>query len=300
VTGDGRQVIASERETPGLFWGLRGGGNFGIVTAFHFRLHPLGPIVLGGMLVYPAAMAGDVVRYYRDFMATAPDALGTGLAFLTAPPADFVPEPLRGHPVVGIICCCTGAIEAGAAALRPLRAFGPPGIDLIQPMPYVEVQKLLDDGNPSGIRNYWSADFLAELPDEAVDTLVAHATKPVSPLTQIVLVAGGGAARVPSSASALGERTAPWNIHYLSLWTDPADAELNIAYTKNISALMKPWTTGRVYLNYIGDEGPGRIAAAFGPEKYARLTALRRCGTRRTCFGTTRTSRQGIDSGVGR
>lgn len=180
VTGGRRQVVASGRENPGLFWGLRGGGgNFGIVTAFRFRLHPLGPIVLGGMLVYPAAMAGDVVRYYRDFMATAPDALGTGLAFLTAPPADFVPEPMHGHPVVGIICCYTGSIEAGEAAMRPLREFGPPGIDLIQPMPYVEVQKLLDDGNPSGIQNYWSADFLAELPDEAVDTLVAHATMPV-------------------------------------------------------------------------------------------------------------------------
>jgi len=279
VTADGRQVVASERENPGLFWGLRGGGgNFGIVTAFHFNLAPLGPIVLGGMLVYPASIAGDVVRFYRDFMATAPDALGTGLTFFTAPPADYVPVPVRGHPVVGIICCYTGSPADGEEAVRPLREFGPPpAIDMIQPMPYVAVQQLLDAGNPSGLQNYWSADFLAELPDEAVDTLVALATKPVSALSQIVLVAGGGAvARVPSSATALGERTAPWNIRYLSLWADLAATERNIAYTKSISASMKPWTTGRVYLNYIGDEGHGRVAAAFGPEKYARLAALKK------------------------
>jgi len=278
VTADGRQVVASERVNPGLFWGLRGGGgNFGIVTAFHFRLHPLGPIVLGGMLIYPAAMANDVVRFYRDFMATAPDALGTGLAFLTAPQTDFVPEPVRGEPVIGVICCYTGSIEDGAEALRPLREFGPPGLDMIEPMPYVAVQQLLDAGNPAGLQNYWSADFFDELPDEAIDRLVAHATKPVSPLTQIVVFPGGGAvARVPSSATALGERTSPWNIHYLSLWADPAESERNIAYTKNLAASMKPWTTGRVYLNFIGDEGHGRIAASFGPDKYARLAALKR------------------------
>jgi FAD/FMN-containing dehydrogenase len=143
-------------------------------------------------------------------------------------------------------------------------------------MPYVAVQQLLDPGNPKGVRNYWSADFYDALPDEAVDVLVEHATNPVSPLSQMTMVPGGGAiARVPDDATAFGQRTAAFNIHYLSMWTDPADDARNIEYTKAISTAMKPWSTGRAYLNFIGDEGPGRVEAAFGPEKYAKLRALK-------------------------
>jgi FAD/FMN-containing dehydrogenase len=278
VTADGRQVIASEQDNADLFWGLRGGGgNFGVVTAFHFRLHPIGPIVLGGMLMYPAAMARDVVRFWRDFMLTAPDEVGSALAFITAPPEEFVPEPVRGQPVIGIVLCYAGAVDEGESVLRPLREFGPPGIDMVQAMPYVAVQQLLDAPNPKGMQNYWSADFFAELPDEAVDVLVEQATKPVSPMTQLILMAGGGAvARVPEDATAFGQRTAPWNMHYLSMWPDPADTETNIAYTQGIASSMKPWTTGRAYLNFLGDEGAGRVEAAFGPEKFARLQALKR------------------------
>ncbi len=267
VTADGRQVVASEDENPELFWGLRGGGgNFGVVTAFHFNLHPVGPIVLGGMLLYPAPMAGELVRFYRDFMADAPDEVGTGMSFITAPPEEFVPEPARGKPVVGVIVCYAGPPEEGEEALRPLREFGPPALDMVQPMPYVAVQQLIDAPNQPGFQNYWSADFLAELPDEAVDTFVGHATNPVSPLTTILLIPGGGAiSRVDDDAMAFGQRSAPWNVHYLSMWADPADTEANIAYTREIASAMKPWTTGRAYLNFIGDEGSGRVEAAFGP-----------------------------------
>lgn len=277
VTADGRFVVASDVENPGLFWGLRGGGgNFGIVTAFHFRLHPVGPIVLGGMLVYPASMARDVVRFYRDFMPTAPDALGTGLAFVTAPPLDDVAATHR-EPVVCVICCYTGSVAEGGEVLRPLRSFGPPMHDLVQPMPYVTLQQLSDDHNPPGRPNYWSGDFLAELPDEAIDRLVLRATAPVSPLSRILLTYGGGAvARVAAESTPFADRRTPWAIHYLSMWNDPADTDLNIAYTKTIAAAMRPWTTGRVYLNTIGDEGHGRIVSAFGPERYARLAALKK------------------------
>ena len=278
VTADGRVVLASESENPDLFWGLRGGGgNFGVVTSFEFGLRPLGPIVLGGILMFPAAAAGELVRFYRDFMAKAPDEVGTGLAFITAPPEEFVPEPVRGQPVVGVICCYAGPVEEGEAALRPLRELPYLGVDLVQPMPYVALQQLIDPPNQKGMQNYWSGDFFAELPDEAVDVLVTHATKPVSPLTQIILIPGGGAiARVDEDATAFGQRDAPWNIHYLSMWPDPADTETNIAYTRALATAMKPWTTGRAYLNFIGDEGAGRVEAAFGPEKYARLAALKR------------------------
>jgi FAD/FMN-containing dehydrogenase len=277
VTADGRQVLASEAENADLFWGLRGGGgNFGVVTAFHLRLHPLGPIVLGGMLMYPAPMAGALLRHFRDFMADAPDEVGAGLAFITAPPEEFVPEPVRGQPVVGVVLCYAGPVEEGEEVLRPLRAFGPPGLDMVGPMPYVAVQQLLDPSAPKGMQNYWTADFLADLPDEAVDVLVATATQPVSPLTQILVVPGGGAvARVPEDATAFGQRQAPWNVHYLSMWPDPADDERNIAYTRALATAMQPWTTGRVYLNFIGDEGQGRVAAAYGPETFTRLQSLK-------------------------
>lgn len=277
VTADGRQVRASVDENPELFWGLRGGGgNFGIVTAFHLRLHDLGPIVLGGMLMYPAAMGPDLVRFYRDFMEKAPDEIGTGLAFICAPPEEFVPEPVRGQPVIGIVVCCTGPVEEAERTLAPLREFGPPAIDMVAPMPYVAVQQLLDPPNPKGMRNYWTADFYDELPDDAVDALVARATQPVSPLTQIILVPGGGAvARVDDDATAFGQRRSRWNIHFLSMWPDASDDAGNIAYTRELSGALKPWAAGEVYLNFIGDEGPERVRSAFGAEKFARLQAIK-------------------------
>ena len=277
VTADGTVVQASADENADLFWALRGGGgNFGIVTAFTLQLHPVGPIVFGGMLAWPTTMAGEVIRFWRDFMTSAPDEVGSALAFITAPPLDFVPEEVRGQPVVGCIVCYAGDADEGEQVMRPLREFGPPGLDVLGAMPYVAVQDIITDANPPGRRNYWSADFLAELPDEAVDVLVEHATAPVSPFSSMLLVAGGGAvARVPEEATAFGMRTAPFNTHYLSMWEDPAEDERNIAYTRGIAAAMKPWTTGQVYLNYIGDEGLHRVESSFGEKKYARLQEIK-------------------------
>ncbi len=277
VTADGRQVVASDTENPDLFWALRGGGgNFGVVTAFHFRLHPIGPIVFGGLLMYPAEAGRELFRFWRDFMLAAPDEVGSGLAFLCAPPEEFVPEPVRGQPVIGIVLCYSGDVEDAPKVLAPLLEFGPPALSMVQPMPYVAVQQLLDPANPKGMLNYWTGDFYDELPDPAVDVLVDKATRPVSPLTQIIVVAGGGAiARVDDDAMAFGQRTTPWNIHYLSMWAEAGDTEKNIAYTKELAGAMKPWSTGRVYLNFLGDEGQDRVESGFGTEKYARLRSLK-------------------------
>jgi FAD/FMN-containing dehydrogenase len=277
VTADGQVVTASESENEELFWGTRGGGgNFGAVTSFEFRLHPVGPIVLGGMLMYPAPMAAAVLSNFRDVMASAPDEVGGGVALITAPPEEFVPEPVRGQPVVGVILCYAGSVEDGEEAMRPLREFGPPAMDMVQPMPYLAVQRLIDPGNQKGLRNYWTAEFLTGVPDAAIETICRyHLSKP-SPLTQIVLMPGGGAvARVPDDRMAIGQRQAPFNIHILSMWTDSADDEANIVWTKEFGAAMKPFATGRVYLNFIGDEGEDRVKAAFGPETYARLQKLK-------------------------
>jgi FAD/FMN-containing dehydrogenase len=277
VTADGRQVVASDAENPDLFWALRGGGgNFGVVTAFHFRLHPVGPIVFGGLLMYPAEAGRELVRFWRDFMSDAPDEVGSGLAFICAPPEEFVPEPVRGQPVIGVVLCYSGDVEQGPKVLAPLLEFGPPALSMMQPMPYVAVQQLLDPANPEGMLNYWTGDFYDSLPDAAVDTLVDKATRPVSPLSQIIVVAGGGAiARVDDDAMAFGQRKTPWNVHYLSMWAESADTEKNIAYTKDLAGAMKPWSTGRVYLNFLGDEGQERVESGFGAEKYSRLRSLK-------------------------
>ena len=138
------------------------------------------------------------------------------------------------------------------------------------------VQQLLDEANPKGMQNYWTADFLTGLPDEVIDMLVEHATKPVSPLSQVIVLAGGGAiARVDEDATAFGQRSAPWNAHLLSIWPDPADNERNISYTRAIATALKPWTTGRAYLNFIGHEGLGRVEVAFGAERFSRLRELK-------------------------
>jgi FAD/FMN-containing dehydrogenase len=279
VTAAAEVVTASEESHPDLFWAVRGGGgNFGVVTEFTFRLHALGPLMLGGMLIYPGFMAKEVTRNWRDFILDAPREVGGGVALITAPPADFVPEGARGMPAVGVIVTYAGDPEEGARVCEPLTSFGPPAVDLVGPMPYVAVQQLLDQANPTGMHNYWSGDFLAEFPDEAVDAFVDTVFPPVSPLTQMIVVAGGGAiADLTDDDMAFGNRTAPFNMHYLSMWPpDPSQDATNIEKTRQIAAALKPWTTGQVYLNFIGDEGLTRVESAYGPEKYARLRKIKR------------------------
>ncbi len=277
VTADGETVTASETENPDLFWGTRGGGgNLGVATAFELSLRALGPTVLGGLLMYPATMATGVLRNFRQVMAEAPDEVGAGVCLLTAPHEEFVPEPVRGQPVVGVVLCHAGQVEEGEDALRPLREFGPPALDAVAPMPYVALQQLIDPAYPSGLRNYWTGDFLSGLPDEAIELLCRFHLSAPSPLTQILVLPGGGApARIPDGTMAIAEREAPFNVHITSLWPEVTDDEANIAWTRGLSAAIRPFTTGRVYVNFIGDEGRERVVAAFGAEGYARLQALK-------------------------
>jgi FAD/FMN-containing dehydrogenase len=275
VTADGRKVVASPDENPDLFWALRGGGgNFGIVTAFHFRLHPLPREILAGPLVYPAAMAADVMRLYRSFMPGAPDVFGGAVQLVTMPPDPMLPESIRGAPAVMIQVVCATTPEEGARIIAPLIEQLPPAANLCGPVNYARYQS----GGPfiAGMQNYWTADFLTDLPDEAIDILAAYALKPITPFGNVILVPGGGApSRVGEDDTAFGMRQAPWNIHYIVSWHDPADNPRNIAAVKALSQSMKPWATGRVYLNYIGNEGQERIDSAFGAAKMARLRQIK-------------------------
>jgi FAD/FMN-containing dehydrogenase len=275
VTADGRQVTASATENPDLFWGLRGGGgNFGIVAAFHFQLHPLPNHILAGPLVYPASQAGEVLRFMREFMKTAPDEFGGACAIGPMPPDPMFPDSVRGKPAIAFMCVCATTVEEGAKLIAPILEALPPAINLCRPINYAEFQA----GGPpgDGMQNYWTADFYNGLPDEAMDILAAYALNPISPFGNVVVVPGGGApSRVPDDATAFGMRTAPFNIHYILSWPDPADNERNTAAIKALSGSMKPWATGRVYLNYIGVEGQARIDSSFGDVKMARLRALK-------------------------
>ena len=277
VTAEGECVRASETENPDLFWGLRGGGgNFGIVTAFEYRLHPVGPIVLGGMLLHPVSHANEFLRLWRDYLQTAPDEFGSAVGMLTAPPEPFVPKDLQGQPAVALIVCYAGSVEEGERALRPLREYGPPAVDLVQPMPYTVVQTLVDAGNPPGRQNYWKVENLNELSDEAIDTLVTHAAKVQSPFSFVLLEPKGRAiSRVGEDEMALSHRDAAQSYYAFAMWEDPAEADIHVGWARELAAAMDPFSTGFVSANFAGDPDDPRVLSTYGPEKAKRLVALK-------------------------
>ncbi|HEX8982681.1 MAG TPA: FAD-binding oxidoreductase [Ktedonobacterales bacterium] len=277
VTADGRLITASAHEHPDLFWGLRGGGgNFGIVTSFELQLAPLGPI-LGGMLVYPLARAGAVLRFYREYIKAASDELFTIALFTTAPNAAHIPERLRGQRVLMLIICYAGKPEEGARAIQPLRAFGPPDADLVKVRPYREMQQLLDAANPAGRLNYWKSEFVTGYSDAAIETVVAFTARAPSPHSKTLFTQMQGAiARVGEHASAYSHRQAPFLININAMWTDPAESEAQIAWARDFWAAMQPFSAGGVYVNFLSNEGEDRVKAAYGEVAYARLAALKR------------------------
>jgi len=278
VTANGDVVTASPDENPDLFWGLRGGGgNFGIVTEFEFRLHPVGPILTAGMLLYPRAQAGEVLRKYRDYIAEAPDEVGGGAALLTAPPEPFVPEALHGQPAIGIVYCYVGSIEDGEEALRPLRESTAPAVDVVQPMPYTALQQMMDDGNPRGVHEYFKVDWLRDLSDEAIDVIVDQAEGLPAPFGQLILAPMGGAVgRAENGELALNMLDAPWYYFCLSMWMDPAEDDRNTAWARGFAEAMRAFGVGTAYPNFIEpDEGVARLRASYGPEKYERLVELK-------------------------
>jgi FAD/FMN-containing dehydrogenase len=278
VTAEGECLRASEREHADLFWGLRGGGgNFGVVTSFEYRLHPVGPIVLAGMILHPAARASEVLAFYRDYVASAPDELTTIAVLRMAPPAPFIPPEVHGQPVVVIGACYAGPVEEGERAVAPLRRFGEPLVDFIRPTPYVSHQALLDPTAPHGLNYYWKSEYLPPLSDALIDTLVEHAWRGVTPESYtIIFHLGGAVGRADPEGSAFEDRRAAHAVVIDSVWSEPARASACIAWTRDFWEAVRPYATGRIYVNFLGEEGPGRVRAAYGATKYERLQALKR------------------------
>jgi hypothetical protein len=267
VTADGQLRKASATEHPDLFWGLRGGGgNFGIVTSFAYRLHPVGPTVLGGLLIHPMSAAKEVFQFYREFTPTAPEELTIYLGFATSP---------EGDPVVAAIVCYSGSLEQGEDVIAPLRKFGTPMADLVGPMPYTALQDLSREMFPPRRFNYWKSSFVYDLSDQAIDTMIAQFAGVPSPFTQAAIEQLGGAvSRIGKDETAFSERSAPYNLIIASVWTDPAENDKNIRWTREFWEVMRPYESEAVYVNYLDIDEQDRIRAAYG-EKYDRLVALK-------------------------
>jgi FAD/FMN-containing dehydrogenase len=275
ITADGQTVRASESENPELLWGLRGGGgNFGVVTEFEYRLHPVSQ-VLGGMMAWPAEAAPGVLRFWREYVRDTPDDLCMMAAFLYAPPEPFVPPEVVGSLIFAIACCHLDPEGSAEDDLQPLRDQSP-AVDVVGAIPYQALQAMFDAGTPRGSRNYWRSDYLSELTDDAIEAIVAHSAGVPSPLGQLhVHQMGGAMSRVPAGATAFGNRDAGFLMNYIGLWHDPAEDEANTAWVRAASDAIRPYGTGARYVNFLADEGEAGVRAAYEDETYARLQSLK-------------------------
>ena len=278
VTADGELVRASEDENADLFWGIRGGGgNFGVVTSFEYRLHPVGPIVLAGPVFYALEAAPDVLRTYREHIASAPDELTTIFELSVAPPAAFLPEEVHGTQVVMVGACWAGAPDEGAEVVHPLKQLGRPIADLLEPKPYTALQSMFDPMVPHGWHRYWKSVELPPLTDDAIDTLVEQAPPVTSARSYcIVFQLGGALARVDGHETAFGQRAAAHNVNVNAVWTeDDPEPERHIAWACDFFDALQPHAGESVYVNFLGDEGGDRVRQAYGG-RYARLVEVKR------------------------
>jgi len=278
VLADGSLVRASPEDDPDLLWALRGGGgNFGIVTSFELELHPVGPTVMAGMLLFPAESASELIAAYRELRDAAPDDLMLGLVLRLAPPTPFLPEEVHGRPIVGIAAIHCGALEDGERAISPIRSVARPIVDLVEPRPYVQMQTMQDASWGPGLRNYWKAEFLKELPDAATGILLEHLDSITSPLSDFKFAyLGGAVGRVPEEATAFGHRDAFTILNVNARWSDPTEDGRHIAWTRSLWRAMQPFSAGGTYTNFASEDDGDRVVGSFGPKKYARLAELKR------------------------
>lgn len=277
VTATGDVVHTSRHEHPDLFWGLHGGGgNFGIVTELELGLHEVGPLVVGGMLVFEWERAPEVLRAYRDVMDVADEDLGGCAAIGPAPPAPFVPTELVGRPALCLIVAAFGPLDRAHELVAPLEALGPVAA-AVGEMPYTELQKLADEGNPPGLQGQFDAAFLDALTDDAIDDALRVGADIPSPMSVVLVQPLGGAyARVTAQESALGHRDAGWAYHALSLWPDPADSEANRAWNARFVDALAPHARRAIHPNHVSGDRQDRVRSFYGEATYERLVAVKR------------------------
>jgi len=266
VTADARFVTASETDSPELFWGIRGGGgNFGVVTSFEYRLHPVEDL-LAGLVVYPFDAAREALELFRAVTSTAPDELTCAFAMVSLP---------DGTRLAAIAACYNGPIEDGEVLVAPLRRLGPPVDDGIRTRRYTDVQRTFAE-IPFGLQNYWKGQFLADLPDDLIEGTVASFAAVTSDHSAILIEAPHGAVRrVPDTETAFGHRLAAYNASALAIWEDPRDADRHVTWARAYADALGPYASGG-YVNYLGDDAsPSDVAAAYGPSRYRRLAALK-------------------------
>ncbi|HEY6104108.1 MAG TPA: FAD-binding oxidoreductase [bacterium] len=278
VTAEGQLHSASESENSDLLWGLRGGGgNFGVVTRFVFRLHRVGPVVLSGLVLHPAERAGEVLRFYREFAASLPDAATTIVTFRHVPALPLYPPELHGRPVVSIAVLHTGPTDEAERVLGPLRAFGPPLLDLIAPTPYVRHQAMFDPSVPHGLHYYWKTHYLPALSDGAIEAIAGRAWEAPSPKSYTIMFQMGGAvAQRPIGGTAFAGREAAFAVNINAVWEPPQQAEPQKQWARAVWDDLRPHASGTAYVNFLDDEGSERVRTTYGPSVYARLAALKR------------------------
>jgi len=277
VTADSQVLTASETENPDLFWGVRGGGgNFGIVVDFQFRLNPVGPTVLAGPILWDVADSPHVLRFYRDWISDAPDELTTIVIHRRVAAVPAMPVELHGRRVVMVIGCYVGDLEEGNRFVRPLRSFGAPLLDLWKPKPFVAHQAMFDPAFPHGRWNYFRSCNIAHVTDEIIDIVAANATRIASPHSAFpIFQLGGAISRVAEDDTAYAGRRAGYTVNITGITEDAVGFDEERRWVRDFWAELEPFQVG-AYVNFLMDEGETRIRHAYGVEKYARLQAVKR------------------------
>ena len=276
VTADGELVHASDEENPDLMWGLRGGGgNFGVVTSFQFRSHPVGPTVLAGALMWPSEDASELLEFYRDFAAGGPEELTTISFLRNAPPAPWVPPDLHGRPVVVIALCYSGAVSTGEHIIEPLRSWRRPLLDAVEPRDLTDFHYLFDASVPHGLGYYWKSVYLPDLTATVIDTCVEHGWSMSSKRSYTIMFHMGGAIRaVDAHDSAFEDRSAEFSPNVNAVWDD-LDSPQDIDWTRAFFEDLQPASTGKAYVNFMSADDQSRVATTYGDAKLARLVALK-------------------------
>jgi FAD/FMN-containing dehydrogenase len=276
VTADGRSLVASERENEDLFWALRGGGgNFGVVTSFEFRLHPVTEIY-GGPLFFALEDAGAVLRAYREFIADAPEQFGGFPAWQIAPPLPFIPEERHGQVMLAFVSCWAGPVAEGERTLKPLRDAAPVVAEHVGPMPYPALNSAFDALYPPGLQHYWKANFVSELTDEAIEAHLEHGPKvPVVNSTVHIYPVNGACNRVASDATAFAYRDATFATVIAGMWPDAADNEANIKWVRDYYDATAPLSEEGGYVNFMAGDDQDRVRANY-KGNYERLVDVKR------------------------